>query len=159
MKKIKNRLDEMQEQKMLRIEHNGFWMGFFGLTIAIVGQTIYYGPENCGDYIIGEFVVFLCMGACTMLGCIRNGVWDRRLAPSWKVNLCASLLAGVLAGILRFFVVWREYHMFWSCMAVGAVVAFYTFVITLGLLSISLFAYKRRESRLERENPDEQEDK
>lgn len=144
---------------MLRIEHNGYWLGFAGLAIAIVGQVIYYGPENCGEYIMGEFIVFLCMGALTMIGCVRNGVWDRRLAPSWKVNLCASLLAGVLGGILRFIAVWREYHMLWSCMGVGAVVAVNTFVLTFGLLSISLFAYKQRENRLERESPDEEEDK
>ncbi len=31
MKIWKNRLDEMQEQKMLQIEHNACWLAFWGL--------------------------------------------------------------------------------------------------------------------------------
>lgn len=158
MKKSKNRLDEMQEQKMLKIEHNGFWLGFVGLAAAIIIQVIYYGPENCTDYMRGEFIVFLCLGVYTMVQCVRNGIWDRKLAPSWKVNLYASLLAGVVAGLLRFIVVWCEYHLIWSCMAAGVVAAVNTFVLTFGVLGISLFAYKQRENRLEREYPDENSD-
>ena len=30
-KKMKNKLDEMQELKMLKIEHNGCWFAFWGL--------------------------------------------------------------------------------------------------------------------------------
>ncbi|MDE6844633.1 MAG: hypothetical protein K2J99_02545 [Lachnospiraceae bacterium] len=159
MKKSKNRLDEMQEQKMLKIEHDGFWIGFAGLAIVIIIQVLYYGLENCRDYILGEFIVFLCMGVYTMVGCVSKGVWDRRLAPSWKVNLYASLLAGVLGGTLRFITVWHEYHLLWSCMAVGVIVGIGTFILTFGVLSISLFAYKQREHRLERELSDEEEDK
>lgn len=29
MKKMKNKLDEMQEQKLLHIEHNGCWLQYF----------------------------------------------------------------------------------------------------------------------------------
>ncbi len=151
-------MDEMQEQKMLRIEHNGFWLGFVGLAAAIMIQTIYYGSD-CGDQIIGEFAVFICLGIYTMAGCIKNGIWDRRLAPSWKVNLCASLLAGVIAGICRFFVVYREYHTPMSCAAVGVITAVNTFIVTLALLSVCMILYKRKEQKIEREISEEQEEK
>ena len=36
MKKTESNLDEMQEQKMLKIEHNGYWLGFWGLLAAIL---------------------------------------------------------------------------------------------------------------------------
>ena len=36
MKKTESNLDEMQEQKMLKIEHNGYWLGFCGLLVAIL---------------------------------------------------------------------------------------------------------------------------
>ena len=42
----KNRLDEMQEQKMLRIEHNCCWLAFFGLFAVILVQLLYYGMEE-----------------------------------------------------------------------------------------------------------------
>ena len=34
----KSRLDEMQEQKMLQIEHNGCWLAFIGLFAVILVQ-------------------------------------------------------------------------------------------------------------------------
>ncbi|MCM1124090.1 MAG: hypothetical protein NC416_16025 [Eubacterium sp.] len=148
MKRRKNKLDEMQEQKMLRIEHNGFWLGFVGLAVAIAIQMICYGPD-CRDQIIGEFAVVLCLGVYTMAGCIKNGIWDRRLAPTWKVNLYASLLAGVIAGILRFFIVYREYRTPMSCAAVGVIAAVSTFMITFALMAVCLFLYKQREKQIE----------
>ena len=44
MKKKKNNLDEMQEQKLLKIEHNGCWLAFWGLFIVLIAQFIFYGP-------------------------------------------------------------------------------------------------------------------
>ena len=38
MKRLKNNLDEMQEQKLLKIEHNGMWFALWGLIIAIIVQ-------------------------------------------------------------------------------------------------------------------------
>ena len=35
---MKNRLDEMQEQKLLKIEHNGCWLAFYGLAAVIMIQ-------------------------------------------------------------------------------------------------------------------------
>ena len=61
MKKRKNKLDEMQEQKMLHIESRGCWIAFIGLMAVIAAQLVYYG-RDCGNQIIGETIVFLCMG-------------------------------------------------------------------------------------------------
>lgn len=158
MKKRKNRLDEMQEQKMLRIEHNGCWLAFWGLVIALFAQLIYYGPD-CSNEIIGEFIVFMCLAFYIGIGCTVNGIWDRKLAPTWKVNLCASLLAGVIAGIIRFFIVYREYQTAAASAAVGVVIGINVFVVCFILLSITLFLYKWRENRLENGDEDEKEGK
>lgn len=158
MKKRKNRLDEMQEQKMLRIEHNGCWLAFWGLVIALFAQLIYYGPD-CSNEIIGEFIVFMCLALYIGIGCAVNGIWDRKLAPTWKVNLCASLLAGVIAGIIRFFIVYREYQTAAASAAVGVVIGINVFVVCFILLSITLFLYKWRENRLENGDEDENEGK
>ena len=37
----KNNLDEMQEQELLKIEHNGYWLAFWGLLTAIVAEVIF----------------------------------------------------------------------------------------------------------------------
>lgn len=158
MKKWKNRLDEMQEQKMLRIEHNGCWLAFWGLAIAFFAQLVYYGPE-CSEQIMGEFIVFMCLALYIAIGCVRNGVWDRKLAPTWKVNLAASLLAGVVGGGIRFLVLYREYQSVEACVGAGVITGINILVISFVLLSIALLVYKWRENRAEKEEPDEPEQK
>ena len=99
MKKTESNLDEMQEQKMLKIEHNGYWLGFWGLLAAILIQAA-LDPGNIRA-MMGEFVVFTLMGAYMVLDCMRNGIWDRKLKPNWQTNLKASLLAGVLFDVYQ----------------------------------------------------------
>jgi len=59
MKIWKNRLDEMQEQKMLQIEHNACWLAFWGLLAVMFGQILYYGIERAQVF-LGEWIVFMC---------------------------------------------------------------------------------------------------
>lgn len=157
MKKGKNRLDEMQEQKMLQIEHNGYWIGYVGLAVIMLAQIFYYGP-GCSDKIGGEFLVFLFMSANILVGCIKYGVWDRKFAPTWRMNVFASLIAGVTGGVIRFFVTLFRYHKWQGCAAAGAVMGINIFMCTLVCMSFVLAAYKiqerRREQRLDREDDD-----
>lgn len=99
MKKTESNLDEMQEQKMLKIEHNGYWLGFWGLLAAILIQSALYPGDQRA--MMGEFVVFTLMGAYTVLDCMRNGIWDRKLKPNWQTNLKVSLLVGILFGLYQ----------------------------------------------------------
>lgn len=150
MRKGKNRLDEMQEQKMLHVEHNGFWIGYLGLAIVMLAQLIYYGP-GCIDKIGGELVVFMCLSVYMVTGCIRYGVWDRNFAPSWKVNVCASLIAGVAGAVINFVVTYVRYHTWQGCAAAGIAMGTCIFVCTLGCMSLALAAYKLRQKKLEKE--------
>src|SRR3712207_7640165 len=68
----KNKLDEMQEQKLLKIEHNGMWIAFWGLLAAILFQTIF----EKGNF-TGEWIVFMVMSLYTLFACIKNGI-DRK---------------------------------------------------------------------------------
>ena len=36
MRRKKSNLDEMQEQELLKVEHNGCWIAFWGLLAAII---------------------------------------------------------------------------------------------------------------------------
>lgn len=157
MKKRENRLDEMQEQKMLHIEHNGFWIGYIGLAIAVLAQVLYYGP-GCYEQMGGELLVFMCLSFYTLAGCIKYGVWDRKFAPSWKVNVCASLIAGVIGGVFYFFVTFFRYHTWPGCAAAGFVMGIGIFVCTLFCMSLLVAAYKQRERKLESEYEDDVEE-
>ena len=99
MKKTKSNLDEMQEQKLLKIEHNGYWLGFWGLLTAILIQAA-LDPDNIRA-MTGEFVVFTLMGAYMVLDCMRNGIWDRKLKPNWQTTLGFSSLSGFLFGLYQ----------------------------------------------------------
>ena len=38
-----NNLDERQEQVLLRIEHNGCWLAFWGLLAALIAEQFIFG--------------------------------------------------------------------------------------------------------------------
>ena len=47
MRRKKSNLDEMQEQELLKVEHNGCWIAFWGLLAAIIIQSILFGSQDC----------------------------------------------------------------------------------------------------------------
>ena len=46
MKNVKSNLDEMQEAKLLQIEHKGCWLAFWGLLAAMIVELFVFGVEN-----------------------------------------------------------------------------------------------------------------
>ncbi len=93
---MKQQLDEMQEQKLLKIEHNGFWIGWAALLIAGMGQLLF-----CGGFwmALGELLVFMGLCLYMVIACLKEGIWDRKIAPTRKNNFRISLLAGSLVGL------------------------------------------------------------
>ena len=55
--KMKNNLDEMQEQELLKIEHNGCWLAFWGLLVTMIVELFVFGSEEIGRIIIGAWIV------------------------------------------------------------------------------------------------------
>ena len=49
MRRKKSNLDEMQEQELLKVEHNGCWIAFWGLLAAIIIQSILFGSQGHAD--------------------------------------------------------------------------------------------------------------
>ena len=94
----KNRLDERQEQALLRIEHNGFWLAFWGLVLGIIVQTFIFSSDM--KTVIGELALLMLLSIYTAIACIKNGIWDRRLKADPKTNLIVSLIAGLTTGAL-----------------------------------------------------------
>ena len=103
----RNRLDGRQEQKMLQIEHNGCWIAFWGLAISLfVGCCLGLEWRN----LVGEWIVFMGLSLYIVIACLKNGIWDRKLEPTPKVNLCASIIAGIVCGVLQFARSYRKYQ-------------------------------------------------
>jgi len=146
--KQKNKLDEMQEQKLLKIEHNGVWFAFWGLLLTIVIQTI-AGGEHALRNTAGEFIIFFALSIYLLAACLKNGIWDRRLAPNLKTNLMISVGASFVCGIVIFAVSYFNYHNFKVSAASGFFTMIFTLILTLLALSVSAAVYKKRLITLE----------
>lgn len=130
MKKMKNRLDEMQEQKLLHIEHNGCWFAFWALIVVMFVQMAFFGIGNFKE-IAGEWIVFMMLALYLAISCMKNGIWDRKLEPNLKNNVLISLISAVGFGVIFAIV---NYFNFKSVEA-----AFFTFVIMAIILFVGIY--------------------
>lgn len=146
--KQKNKLDEMQEQKLLKIEHYGVWIAFWGLLLMIIIQTI-AGGGNALLYIAGEFIIFMALAIYMLAAALKNGIWDRRLAPNLKTNTIISLIASFVCGFIIFAVSYFNYHNFMVSVASGFCTMLFTLFLTLVALSVAAAVYKKRVAKLE----------
>ena len=144
----KNNLDEMQEQKLLKLESRGFWLLWWGLLAAMAVQLLVYGVEAF-RLLLGEWVVFMLSSVYVTVACIKQGLWDRKLKPNFKTNLLISLLAGVVSGGFMGIYSYRSFGAaeaaFWTVALVGGC----TFLLCLLALSLSAAAYKKRRQKLD----------
>ena len=86
----KNTLDEMQDQKMLKMEEYGYWILFWGLALAVVIQLLLGGSIR---QVAGELIVLLLGGIYVLATSMKNGLWTRNAAPTRKGN--AVVLNGI----------------------------------------------------------------
>lgn len=97
MKKRQNMLDEMQENKLLKIEGAGFWLAFAGLLTTIVVQMLIHPDLR---QIAGELTVFFIMSIYLIVLCLKNGLWSRTPAPTVKGNVISSAAAAFAIGVI-----------------------------------------------------------
>ena len=144
----KNNLDEMQEQKLLHIEHNGCWLAFWALLAAMTAESLLgFEPKAMA----GEWIVFMVLAAYLMADCLRHGLWDRRLKANGKTNLAASLIAGAVVAIFGALKVRSFAAEPLDYVIAGAVGGLFTFLLCFAALSISTALYKKRRKKLEQE--------
>ena len=143
----KSNLDEMQEQALLKIEHNGCWLAFWGLLVVMAVQMVMRVP---GRQMLGEWIVFMALSLYIAIACLRKGIWDRHLKANRKTNLIISLLAGAAAGIL--ITVSNPYLSEpLDYVLVAGLTGGFTFVLCFAALSISMKLYKKRREKLDQE--------
>ena len=143
---MKNNLDERQELKLLKIEHNGCWIAFWGLLIAMLIQILGNGGIK---NLIGEWIVFMCLAIYLMIGCMKNGIWDRKLKPDFKTNVMISSIAASVMGIIWFFISYRNYHKLIGSIATGVFMFLAIEILCIAALMISSKIYKSRVQKLE----------
>ena len=143
----KNNLDEMQEQKLLHIEHNGCWLAFWGLTSAVIIQGLMGFSFR---EVIGECLLMMVLSLYILIDCLRNGIWDRRLKPTVKTNLLGALVAAVIVSIFTIF----TNHYLSEPLDYALTIAISggsTFALTYGALALCGKIYQKRKEKLEKE--------
>lgn len=148
MKLLKNKLDEMQEQKLRKSESLGFWIALTGLG-AVTGFQ--FGLRLDFSYIAGELFLTAVLLVYSFCAYYVNGIWDRYLAPSTKTNVICSLFMGGCAAVICWLAI---SDLGWSKSEVtqGVILASVaTFVFFFLLSSFSLMLYKRRRKKLDEE--------
>lgn len=149
MKKWKNNLDEMQEEKMLKIEHNGFWLAFWGLFFAIFFQIVI---GNGGiERLCGEIIILLIISVYVLVACLKNGLWDRKLKANLKTNLIVSLITGIVFGFLGFIVSYHKQHSFERSLILFSTIFIIIGVLLFGSLSLTTAIYKHKKKKMEEE--------
>ena len=151
--KKKSNLDEMQEQELLKIEHNGCWLAFWLLLAVLIIQTIAFGKMEFRT-LAGEWIVFMTLSLYLAIACIRKGIWDRKLQMNHKTNLVASLIAAVVVGLLNMFVIFRNYHKPLGTLAAVLIISAITFVLCFVILTIMMRATIKRKAAMEKEPSD-----
>lgn len=157
-KNKKNQLDEMQEQKLLHIEKNGFWFAFWALVISMAVQMIVFKADAI-SHIAGEWMILMCMCVYLMVACMRAGIWDRRLKPDPKTNAIISVLAGLATAVINSITFWVNLGGSEDRVIVMIIVAAISFVmVTLACfiaLSLAARSYKKRLAKMEEEVEEE----
>ncbi len=147
-----NNLDEMQEQKLLHIEHNMAWLAFFGLVIAILGQILVMGVEGV-RYLLGEIAVFMVICIYLVVDCIRNGIWDRKIRPNdKKANFKISLLFCVPFDLVLSIGIFRVSGNLGRTLAFFAVMLAVMLALTNLCLMLAAKLYNKRVEKLEGES-------
>ncbi|MDY4507338.1 MAG: DUF6773 family protein [Candidatus Faecousia sp.] len=143
----KSNLDEMQEQALLKIEHNGCWLAFWGLLAAMALQMVMRVP---GRQMLGEWIVFMALSLYIVIACLRKGIWDRHLKANRKTNLIVSLLAAVATGIL---VTLSNPYLSepLDYVLVAGLTGGFTFVLCFAALSVCTKLYRNRRNKLDKE--------
>ena len=149
-------LDEQQEQTLLKIEHNGCWLAFWGLLAAILVQQLLFGFEV--RTIAGEWLLFMVLALYLAIDCVRHGIWDRHLKADPKTNLLASLIAAAAFFVFMLVLLRMRFPGKPQGAAAGAAIAAVcVFIACMALLQGMTAVYKKRLTALEEEPEEETE--
>lgn len=149
-----NKLDEMQQQKLLLIESRGFWLAFGALAAAVAGQYLWGVPQS---QLAGEAAVLLVMSLYAGVECLRWGIWSpSNSQPGTRSNLLVSL---VVFGVMTVTLLVRnsqESWWKWSYWMGPVVAALCGAVVCFVILQWMTRLYYRRRSRLDAPEDEEE---
>lgn len=149
----KSNLDEMQEQALLQVEHNGCWLAFWGLLAAMAIQIIAFRDLDFRT-LAGEWIVFMVLAVYLAIGCVRRGIWDRHIPMNTKSNLIVSAIAALAFGAFTGLTVFRNFGKPVGTLAAALITAAITFALCFVALTVAMKETRKRTEQLEEEPAD-----
>lgn len=149
----RNYLDEMQEQKLLKIESHGVWIAFSLLVISMLIQIAYANYTKTEAHVAGEMITFFILDIYILFSCIKNGIWARSIKASNKTNAIGALIAGVIVGLLNAFTLPLETEQ--EIVATFIMSALFTGMLTYILLQICMNITNKRRNKLDESDDEE----
>ena len=143
---LKNHLDEMQDQKLLKIEEYGFWVMFWALVCAIVIQLIIGGSIK---EVLGEIIVLLISSVYISVTTLKNGLWTRTSIPTRKGNALASIIPAVVICAIHIFKMIQNNRMETKQLLITAAIAAAVYAGCFVILEASRIAYNKRRAALD----------
>lgn len=145
----KNNLDERQDQKLLHIEKNCFWLLDFLLAAVIIIELL-MGQKK--SEMAGELFCLLTANIVMVISCIRNGIWDRHMKMDAKTNLRVSAVAAAAVMVINVLFLLTGTYEYHSPGQVAAILIFpgvITYFATLALVAACGALTMRRARHLE----------
>ena len=142
----KNTLDEMQDQKMLKMEEYGYWILFWGLALAVVIQLLLGGSIR---QVAGELIVLLLGGIYVLATSMKNGLWTRNAAPTRKGNAVASIIPAAVIGVLNGIKLVQKKSAGTNDILLAAVFTVAAYVLCFIALEVLRTAYEKRRQKLD----------
>ena len=143
---LKNHLDEMQDQKLLKIEEYGFWVMFWALVCAIVIQLIIGGSIK---EVLGEIIVLLISSVYISVTTLKNGLWTRTSIPTRKGNALASIIPAVVICAIHIFKMIQNNRMETKQLMITAAIAAAVYAGCFVILEAFRIAYNKRRAALD----------
>ena len=119
------------------------------LFASLLVQQMVFGIGEW-KYMAGEWIIFMCLSMYLFVSCMKNGIWDRRLAPDGKTNFWVSIVAAVFFGVVFAAINYANFH---SAEAAGwtwVIVTILLFVMLFAALSFWTVLFKKRVSAMEK---------
>ena len=147
-KKSKNMLDEMQDNKLLKIEEFGFWLVFWILVAAILLQAL---MGTTLKELAGEIAALLAASVYIAFSSLKNGLWTRKYTPKLKTNVIASIIPSFILGVfnaIRAFVILKKPIEFGTTIQI-ATMCMGVYILCFALLEVFRLIYKKRRGKLD----------
>ena len=141
-----NNLDEMQDQKLLKMEEYGFWIMFWALAIAIVVQLIIGSTLK---EVVGEIAVLLIGSIYIAATSLKNGLWTRSSEPSRKGNAVISIIPTVIIAAINAFKMIQNNQLETNSILIAAAFAIVAYIGCFVILEVYRTAYNKRRKKLD----------